>query len=546
MSRKLDQRLTALGEAAELAEGRLDASAVDGARRLVDRAGQRLGLGLDATVVALAGPTGAGKSTVFNLLAGTEVAETSPRRPTTSVSSAAVWGDAGDDLLDWLEVGRRHRMPGGDLDGLVLVDLPDFDSVAAAHRREFERMLALVDLVVWVVDPEKYADAALHDRYLRPLAGHGATTVVALNKADRLTPEAADGVRRDLDRLLADDGLDRVRVLPISARTGEGFDGLRRAVAGKVAERTAAVERLAADVGVAARGLAASCAGGSPGKVRRGDRDHLAAALADAAGVPTVVRAVDRAHRRRGALAAGWPFARWLRRLRPDPLRRLRLGDGAPKALGEGGDGGPAARGGDAPEGGATSIVAATSLPSATPVQRAQVSRATRTLAATAAGELPPPWPVLIRDAATREEDTLGDRLDRAVAEVDLRLRPPRWWQVARAAQRLFALVAFAGALWLAVLVALGLLRLDDVLPEPEVAGIPLPTLLLVGGLAAGLLLALLVRLVNGWGARRRARRAEKALRQRIAGVAEELVLAPVEEEVAARDRLCEAVKRAA
>ena len=530
MSRGLDQRLAALGEAAELADGRLDAGAVQQARRLLDRAGARLGLGLDATVVALAGPTGAGKSTVFNLLVGADIAQVSARRPTTAVASAAVWGEAGsDDLLDWLGVRRRHRMPGGDTDGLVLLDLPDFDSVEASHRREFERVVELVDLVVWVVDPEKYADAALHDRYLAPMAGHRATTLVALNKADRLASDAVEACRRDLGRLLEADGLAGVPVTPVSARTGAGIEVLRDAITRKVAERTAAVERLAADVSAVAADLAHAC-GGRAGKVRRAERERLVAALAGAAGVPTVVRAVDRAHRRRGALAAGWPPARWIRRLRPDPLRRLRLGEGS----------GPAAGDGEAP------AIAVTSLPSATPVQRAQVARATRAIGAAAAGDLDAPWPVVLRDAATRNEGAVGDRLDEAVARVDLRMRPPRWWPVAGAVQGLLALVALAGALWLAVLAGLGTLRLDDVLPEPDVAGIPLPTLLLAGGLAAGALLALVTRLVNGAGARRRARRAARSLERRVAEVADELVIAPVDEEVAARERLCDALARAA
>ena len=55
---KLERRLAALGEAVEIAEGRLD---VAQARAVVDRAGARIGHGLEATVVALAGPTGAGK-----------------------------------------------------------------------------------------------------------------------------------------------------------------------------------------------------------------------------------------------------------------------------------------------------------------------------------------------------------------------------------------------------------------------------------------------------------------------------------------------------
>ena len=70
MKGNLDQRLAALGEAADLAEGRLDGEAVKRARAVVAQAGARLGLGLESTVVALAGPTGAGKSQLFNALAG--------------------------------------------------------------------------------------------------------------------------------------------------------------------------------------------------------------------------------------------------------------------------------------------------------------------------------------------------------------------------------------------------------------------------------------------------------------------------------------------
>ena len=59
-----------------------------------------------------------------------------------------------------------------DLDGLVLLDLPDHDSTEVGHRLQVDRLVQLVDVLVWVVDPQKYADAALHDRYLSPLAEH--------------------------------------------------------------------------------------------------------------------------------------------------------------------------------------------------------------------------------------------------------------------------------------------------------------------------------------------------------------------------------------
>jgi hypothetical protein len=230
--------------------------------------------------------------------------------------------------------------------------------------------------------------------------------------------------------------------------------------------------------------------------------------------VPTVARAVAAAHRRRGALAAGWPFARWVKRLRPDPLRRLRLGDGP------------------APD-------VHTSLPGPSGVQRAQVEAAARAVAAGVSGDLGGRWPALVRGAATASEDRLPAALDRAVAGADLRLRAPHWWRLVGLLQRLLAAAALAGGLWLLALVGLSFLRLEDVVPLPEAWGIPVPTLLLLGGLVAGLLLGLLARVFNGAGAARRARRAERALRTRVEEVGERLILAPVEAELAAYERLC-------
>ena len=72
MSRRelpLTDRLAALREAVEVAEGRLEVPEVGRARALLSKAGAREALG-DATVVALAGATGSGKSTLFNALSG--------------------------------------------------------------------------------------------------------------------------------------------------------------------------------------------------------------------------------------------------------------------------------------------------------------------------------------------------------------------------------------------------------------------------------------------------------------------------------------------
>jgi predicted GTPase len=516
----LDRRLEALAEAVELADGRLDPDRVAAARAVVGRAGARLGLDLHSTVAALAGATGSGKSSILNALVGAHVSAVGVRRPTTSAAVAAVWGDGGGAILDWLDVPRRHRVADGPLDGLVVLDLPDSDSLERSHRLQAERLIALVDLLVWVVDPQKYADAALHERYLRPLATHEDSMLVVLNQADVMAPAELEACRADLRRLLAEDGLAGVPILVASARTGDGLAGLREALAERVASRRAAATRLSADVTAVAAALAADSVDGEARRIRDAERERLVDALADAAGVPTVTRAVARAHRARGALATGWPFLRWLGRLRPDALRRLHLGGG----------GGETGR---------------TSLPGPSPVQRARVTRATRELAAKVSRDLPAPWPALVRSAATAGEEDLPDQLDRAVARTELPTRAPRWWQAARFLQALLAAVTVAGALWLLGLAALGYVQLGDVVPTPEIGRFPLPTLLLGGGILVGLALAALARLVNRLGARRRARTAARALRREVETVASENVIGPVERELDAYDRLRTALETA-
>jgi GTP-binding protein EngB required for normal cell division len=531
-------RLRALDRVVELGEARVDPALLAPARELSQRAGERLRLSGAHTVVALAGATGSGKSSLFNALAGVTVSEPGVRRPTTGVAHAVVWDPEGaGPLLDWLDVPRRHHIGAAQLDdaddlgGLVLLDLPDHDSTVAAHRLEVDRLVALVDVLVWVLDPQKYADAAVHDRYLRPLARHGEVMVVVLNQADRLDRAHVPDTLADVRRLLADDGLGDVPVLATSAATGEGLDRLRAVLTGAVAAHRAALRRISADLAGVSDGLAPLVGGPARDDVDAGTQRALTAALGAAAGIPAVGRAVQRAAVHRAVASTGFPFTRWLRRLRPDPLRRLHLDRARTAAVG-----GPAADADD-PE-----AVQRTSLPATGAVERSRVELALRRLADDAAAGLPEPWPGSVHEAARSRAGDLADALDRAVATTDLGLaRKPLWWRVVGFLQALLALTAVAGLLWLAGLYALTVLRLPE--PEPPQVGVlPLPTVLLLGGLLAGLLLALLARALAVLGARRRRARAEARLRESVADVAETLVLAPVRAELAAYTALRGAV----
>nr|WP_228489034.1 GTPase [Raineyella fluvialis] len=109
----LADRLRALDAAVDAASGRVDPAILSEARAIVGRAGQRLRFSGAATVAALAGATGSGKSTLFNALAGSEISTPGVRRPTTAHPAAATWGDEPTaELLDWLAVQRRHHVEG--------------------------------------------------------------------------------------------------------------------------------------------------------------------------------------------------------------------------------------------------------------------------------------------------------------------------------------------------------------------------------------------------------------------------------------------------
>src|SRR5260370_26462532 len=168
-------------------------------------------------------------------------------------------------LLDWLGIEPRRRYARSSAleegerarTGLLLADLPDHDSVLADGSGEVNRLVAQADLMVWVLDPQKYADAAVHSRYLVPMAGHASVIAAALNQADLLTPEQAEDCVSDLRRLLDAEGLHDARVLVTSATSAAGVADLRRALMATVIARQAALRRVSADVeAVAARFLA--------------------------------------------------------------------------------------------------------------------------------------------------------------------------------------------------------------------------------------------------------------------------------------------------
>jgi energy-coupling factor transporter ATP-binding protein EcfA2 len=527
-------RIDALVRFRRAAEGFLPAELLEPARIVAERAGQRLALSRTHTVVAVAGPTGSGKSSLFNALAGLQLSPVGVRRPTTGQVYACVWGAPVEAAatLDWLGVppANRFALPDADtidqagLRHLILLDLPDFDSLELDHTSEVDRLLGLTDLVVWVVDPQKYADRTVHERHLRPLRRHRDVTVIALNQSDLLGAGDLARVMADLRRLLADDGLAGVPAVATSAvDVPAGVTRLRAVLVPVVAERRAALRRLGADLDAVVADLAGLV---SPdrydGTVDPRAEEELVDGLVEVAGVPAVAAAARAAYRRRAGAATGWPPLRWVwRRAEPAPL------DPAHRPVATTGPG------------------AVPAVPPRSSARRAAAGLAVRSVASRAATGLPPPWPEAVGQAARFHLDELPRALTAAVAA-----GPPGtggvpwWWRLGSVAQRLLLGTSLAGLLWL---VAGWLLRAVALpVTDPQAGPLPVPTLLALGGLAGGAVLAGAFRPVVRWAGRREGARAGELLRAAVAEVARGYVVAPVRAVLGAHAEARSALRTAA
>ncbi len=512
----LPEQLESLDQAIDLADGRLQGDTIANGRHVVDKANARMRHGTTHTLIAFLGATGGGKSSLTNAVVGTDIATTGVRRPTTSSTLACYWGDEDPQpLLDWLEIPNRHHVTehqGAPLDGLVLLDVPDHDSVELTNRLEMERIAEHADLLVWVTDSEKYGDMAMHT-YLRQLSQHGAVMAMVLNKTDQLSEQDIEACRVDLAKLLSEDGLADTDIVATSTTTSAGIDNLVGLLAETVAERQAMVERLGADIRSVATELLVEL-GPDEGTHDVSSRvsKNLSAELVEASGLSAVCEAVAAGHKRDAATRTGWPFTRWVRSLRPHPLRRLHLGQGS---------------GGRA------------SLPEPSGIQQARSEGAVRGAVRDVTASMPEPWPDVLREASTPDMTALNDRIEQAIAGSvrGNEAAKPAWWQLVNVVQIGLAVAAVAGAVWLGLLAFGAYLRLPDV-PTPDYRGVPIPTGLLIGGIIIGLLLAFLARRLASIGAARRARAVRKTAESAVAEVADELIIGPMQAELNRRDEL--------
>ena len=582
--------VASLKDAISYGEGRVPETVLLDAAETLERLSQRRELSTEHTVIGFFGATGSGKSTLFNAIAGQNIALSAPTRPTTSTVQAAIWeAEGSEELLDWLgidkrvypqtqalaaegeategnEAGGNNKSAGGAVapnavtepapglfnrirravggrgemrtrtGGLILLDMPDFDSVTTTNRDLAARMMRYVDVLVWVVDPQKYADAVIHRDFMVPLAASGAQALCVLNQADKLAPAEVPAVLASLTRLLQAEGTEAhllAAPIAVSARTGEGVDVLRDLLAQVAAAKSLSLQRTDAQLHATASQLR-TYAGGE-GTVLAGAyaleaEQKLVKACYTSSQAEQVLQAATASYRRTAGQHTGWILTRWMSRLKADPLRRLHLGQQEETKSTSKAEKSAGMLGSDsenAPE------LVASSLPPLSTAQKAGMANAVRQYSKQMAARIDEPWKRSMKEAALSREAELPELLERDMVRIDYglgRTRAP--WVIFNALQWIALLSALVGVGWLTLISGMAYLQIQlPPAPTPEGSPVPLPTLLLLLGVLLGIASAGVGRLLTAMGSRYYARKLRGRLQTGVEKAVQSCVVAPVQQE---------------
>jgi 50S ribosome-binding GTPase len=533
----LSARLMALARMIQIGSARsgrngFSKKALADAEDVLGRAGERMRLSSAHTIVVLGGGTGSGKSSLFNRLAGADFSTVGVIRPVTRDAHACIWGATGSGaLLEWLGVPARNRYSRAsaldrgeqDLAGLVLLDLPDHDSVMGHAGDAVNRHVSLADVMIWVLDPQKYADAAVHRRFLVPMAGHSEVLAVVLNQSDLLTQEQVDDCVADLRRLLDSENLPDVPIMVTSAVTGAGVDDLRNLLLDGVAARRAATARISADVdGIVSRfvqyaGDPTLGVSAIPGPAS----DQLVDRLAVAAGLDAMSDSLRSASELRAADYVGWPVAWFLQRVTGrNPMRKVKLGAlwNELRSI----SAGPAG------------------------AQQAETDNALTEFGDTIADALPAPWSQTVRAAARSRADGLPPAIGSAIGDaLPAEDRITWWWRIVGTGQGLLLGAVVVAVGWMIVIAVFGVFHAGAGVPAAFTDTATLAWLGAGAVVALGLGAAMAATSMSrvGKAAAYANARVVADVRERIATLASEMVIMPARQELSEFERYREELR---
>ncbi|MDD4915785.1 MAG: GTPase domain-containing protein [Methylococcales bacterium] len=149
-------------------------------------------------IVAFMGGTGVGKSSLLNRLAGQAIARAGAERPTSREvtlyhhQSLSIRQLPSGLPLDSVSISQHHDAANSHI---VWMDMPDFDSIEQGNRRMVLEWLPHIDVLIYVVSPERYRDGKAWQILLAEGLKHA--WLFVMNQWDRgQTVQYADFIRQ--------------------------------------------------------------------------------------------------------------------------------------------------------------------------------------------------------------------------------------------------------------------------------------------------------------------------------------------------------------
>ena len=150
-------------------------------------------------IVAFMGGSGVGKSSLLNRLAGQAIARVGVERPTSREvtlylhHSLSIRHLPAALPLDSVKISQHHDAANSHI---VWMDMPDFDSVEQGNQRQVLEWLPHIDVLVYVVSPERYRDNKAWQLLLAEGLKHG--WLFVMNQWDRGQPVQYEDFIRQL------------------------------------------------------------------------------------------------------------------------------------------------------------------------------------------------------------------------------------------------------------------------------------------------------------------------------------------------------------
>ncbi len=190
-------------------------------------------------VVAFMGGTGVGKSSLLNKLAGQSIAKTGVERPTSREVTLFHHQSVSIHLLEekfplqQIQIAAHTEKANKNI---IWIDMPDFDSTEEKNKAIVMQWLPYVDVLIYVVSPERYRDNKAWQLLIAEGASHA--WLFVMNQWDRGDSSQYDDFKKQLAKAGFDNPIIYKTICIDQADTGSELAQLQATIESVATEKT--------------------------------------------------------------------------------------------------------------------------------------------------------------------------------------------------------------------------------------------------------------------------------------------------------------------